>query len=91
MAKINNPAHIDASTGMLGDSVLYYRRGQQCMRSHVIPANPDTVSQRVCRGNMKDAVKAWQDLPVDEKSGIISALTGKKGDSRGTISLCQNF
>lgn len=67
MSKINNPSYIDGNNGKIGKFVMYERRGKQCMRAHVIPANPDTPGQRVCRGAMKDAVKGWQDLPLEDK------------------------
>jgi hypothetical protein len=67
MAKIGNPGHIDSSSGKIGKSVMYERRGKQCMRSYVIPSNPDSPGQRVCRSAMKTAVKRWQDLPMEDK------------------------
>jgi hypothetical protein len=67
MAKIKNPSYIPESNGRMGDAVLYKRRGVQCVRSYVIPVNPDTEGQRKHRGSFKEAVKEWQMLSTEGK------------------------
>jgi hypothetical protein len=68
MAKVKHPSYMPESNGRAGDAVFYVRRGKQCMRTYVIPANPDTEKQKVTRNSFKDAVKAWQLLSNDEKN-----------------------
>lgn len=49
--------------GRIGNIVFYYRHGKQCVRTHVIPRNPDTEAQRAVRGLFRDAVLSWQAMP----------------------------
>jgi len=67
MAKIKLPSYMPEANGRAG-AVFYVRRGTKCMRTYVVPANPDTEKQRVVRNSLKDAVKAWQSLSIDEKN-----------------------
>jgi hypothetical protein len=51
----------------IGNIVLYQRYNTQCMRSYVVPKNPDTIMQRQNRMRFADAVKSWQKLSSDDK------------------------
>ena len=62
-----NPMFIDIN-GRIGRLVLYNRRGSQCIRTYVIPQNPDSPAQRCVRSSFRDAVHAWQALPGCDKS-----------------------
>ncbi len=53
--------------GKIGNLVFYYSRGRQCVRTHVIPRNPDTEAQRTVRSAFRDAVYSWQAMTEDEK------------------------
>ncbi len=53
--------------GRVGGAVFYERYGKQFMRPYVIPSNPNTAAQRVRRCAFREAVRAWQALPVPEK------------------------
>ncbi len=59
---------INSLHGRLGNVVFYIRRGTQCVRTHVIPRNPNTEAQKAVRRNFADAVHSWQSLSSDEKS-----------------------
>jgi hypothetical protein len=54
--------------GRLGNFVFYFRPGQQCIRTHVVPYNPDTEAQRIVRRAFGDAVRSWQSMSDDEKN-----------------------
>ncbi|MBN2040696.1 MAG: hypothetical protein JW864_11670 [Spirochaetes bacterium] len=64
-AKIN-PAFTSIS-GRMGNAVFYCRNNRQCIRMYVVPANPDTESQRLVRRAFTSAVKAWQQMTMDGK------------------------
>lgn len=53
--------------GRIGSFVFYTRKNTQCIRTHVVPRNPDTVSQRNIRSSFAEAVKSWQALTVEER------------------------
>jgi hypothetical protein len=57
----------DSFSKRIGNIVLYQRYNTQCMRSYVVPKNPDTIIQRQNRKRFADAVKSWQRLSPDEK------------------------
>ena len=61
-----NPLITEIS-GRIGVLVFYKRRNKQCIRTYVVPRNPDTFAQKIVRGNFADAVKAWQSITPDEK------------------------
>jgi hypothetical protein len=48
--------------GNLGGLVHVNRYGRQYVRRHVVPFNPNTVSQQHCRKSFAEAVAAWQGL-----------------------------
>ncbi|MBN2403170.1 MAG: hypothetical protein JXN64_12320 [Spirochaetes bacterium] len=58
---------ITSISGRMGGVVFYSRHGRQCVRSHVIPRNPDTEAQKACRRTFAGAVKSWQSMAQDEK------------------------
>ena len=51
--------------GRIGNLVFYYRNGVQCVRSYVVPCNPDTEAQRTVRRAFGDAVRSWQAMSAD--------------------------
>lgn len=58
---------IKSVSGRIGSFVFYRRKNTQCIRTHVVPYNPDTVSQRNIRTTFADAVKSWQSLTGEER------------------------
>ncbi len=62
---------INSIRGKNGNVVFYTRRGVQCVRTHVIPRNPDTEAQRFVRRSFGDAVRSWQAMTPDEKYAYI--------------------
>ncbi len=58
---------ISAISGRMGNLVFYIRQNRQCIRSYVLPRNPDTDAQRIIRRTFADAVKSWQAMTRDEK------------------------
>ena len=63
---ILNPI-ITEITGRMGNLVFYRRHNTQCLRTYVIPRNPDTSAQKIVRNNFAEAVKSWQSMTPDEK------------------------
>lgn len=58
---------IKAIHGRIGKLVFYHSRGKQCVRTHVIPRNPDTEAQRSVRRSFADAVFSWQSMSPEER------------------------
>ncbi len=58
---------INSIRGRIGNVVFYTRHGIQCVRTHVIPRNPDTEAQRFVRRSFRDAVRSWQIMSTDER------------------------
>jgi hypothetical protein len=64
---------INSISGRLGSIVFYVNhRGAcsdftQCVRSYVIPRNPDTEAQRKVRRSFGEAVRLWQSMSEDER------------------------
>ncbi len=58
---------INSISGRIGNVVFYLNRERQCVRTHVIPRNPDTEAQRAVRRSFGDAVHLWQAMSPDEK------------------------
>ncbi len=58
---------IKSISGRIGNVVFYKRRGTQCVRTYVIPRNPDTQAQRAVRRAFSDAVRSWQSMSPDKK------------------------
>jgi len=67
MARTKLSSITTQAAGKMDKVVHYNRLGTQCVRRHVIPANPNTEAQRGNRTTFADAVKAWQQMPDDEK------------------------
>ncbi|MBN2038603.1 MAG: hypothetical protein JW864_01080 [Spirochaetes bacterium] len=61
-----NPVILSIS-GRFGNSVFYVNRNKQCVRSYVVPRNPNTLLQKEVRKNFTDAVKSWQQISPEEK------------------------
>ncbi len=40
----------------------------QCVRTYVVPRNPDTISQRAVRRCFAEAVRAWQSLAGEDRN-----------------------
>jgi hypothetical protein len=62
---------ITSISGRIGSIVFYRRQGKTCIRSYVIPRNPDTAAQKAVRRSFADAVKSWQVLRCEEKYKFI--------------------
>jgi hypothetical protein len=64
---------VKSISGRIGNVVFYTRRRSgkgtitQCIRTHVIPRNPDTEAQRAVRRSFGDAVREWQSMSPDEQ------------------------
>lgn len=54
-------------SGRIGGVVFYCRRNRQCIRTYVLPRNPNTIMQRIIRRTFANAVKSWQALSDEEK------------------------
>ncbi len=57
--------------GRIGNVVFYVNRGTQCVRTYVIPRNPDTEAQRIIRRAFADAVRSWQSMDSEQKYAFI--------------------
>ncbi|MFH0975879.1 MAG: hypothetical protein V1874_08870 [Spirochaetota bacterium] len=55
-------------SGRAGNVVWYKRLNTQCIRSYIIPCNPNTFTQRRNRQSFAKAVKSWQALAEEEKN-----------------------
>jgi len=53
--------------GKVGNVVFYVNRGTQCVRTYVIPRNPDTESQRMIRRMFAEAVRSWQSMDSEQQ------------------------
>ncbi len=62
---------LNSISGRIGNVVFYTRSGKQCVRTHVIPRNPDTEAQRAVRRSFGNAVRSWQSMSEDEKYAYI--------------------
>jgi hypothetical protein len=60
MAKVTSPLMGIKATGQLGKTLVYFGwKGLNCVRTHVIPANPNTSAQQGARTKMTNAVAAF--------------------------------
>ncbi|KKM85763.1 hypothetical protein LCGC14_1285780 [marine sediment metagenome] len=60
MAKVKAPLFSFEARGKLADALVYFPwKGIDAVRTHVIPANPQTAAQITQRGYMTGAVAAW--------------------------------
>ena len=62
MARIKLNPVLSSIDSSVGDLVFYTRRGVQCARKRVVPANPDTEKQRACRNSFTLAVDLWKGI-----------------------------
>ncbi|MBN2038796.1 MAG: hypothetical protein JW864_02070 [Spirochaetes bacterium] len=70
-----NPVILSIS-GRFGNSVFYVNRNRQCVRSYVVPRNPDTPFQKEVRKSFAEAVKSWQQISPEEKYACIRKARG---------------
>lgn len=57
MAKLKGPLFSLGASGSLGDALVFFPwKGIACVRTHVVPTNPDTDPQKIQRGYLKSAV-----------------------------------
>ncbi len=68
MAKVKLHPYLRTAHGGLDGLVLYRRYGKIYIKKRTIPRNPRTEPQVKCRGNFGSSVKAWQNLPEEEKA-----------------------
>jgi len=63
MAKVKGPLMSMDARGQLGKSLVFLGwKGLKTVRSHVVPANPQTDAQQLQRGHMTDAVSLWHSM-----------------------------
>ncbi|MBN2402766.1 MAG: hypothetical protein JXN64_10240 [Spirochaetes bacterium] len=67
MAVVKYSSIIESMSGRIGNVVHYRRLGTDCVRSYVVPRNPDTEAQKTVRRSFRDAVRSWQAMPQEEK------------------------
>ncbi|TAL39768.1 MAG: hypothetical protein EPN93_00555 [Spirochaetes bacterium] len=68
MALISLNIAFNEFTGSLDGMVYYSRKGRQCVRRHVVPANPRTAAQQAGRSAFTERVHAWKSLPPEERA-----------------------
>ena len=88
MAKANAPLFSLKASGKLGDALVYFNwKGINCVRSYVIPANPQSTAQLAQRNHMINAVLNWHltsHSALDRQAwsnwatAIVATLTGFK-------------
>lgn len=60
MAKVVSPLMGIRASGQLGKTLVYFPwKGINCVRSHVVPANPNTAGQQGARTKLINAVDAY--------------------------------
>jgi len=65
MAKVTMPFMGINASGQLGKSVVHFNwKGIHAVRSHVIPANPNTLDQQTVRTDFTNQVNAWHDAEM---------------------------
>ncbi len=67
MARITLADEFALLYGRVGDVVIVRRWRKLYMRLYVKPTNPNTAAQRERRGAFREAVKAWQALPDEQR------------------------
>ena len=78
MARITLTDEYKGFSGRIDDAVIYSWRGITCMRSYVVPRNPDTAAQREQRRRFAAAVQCWKSLPAETKERWNSIKTGRR-------------
>jgi len=67
MAKLKGPLMSMDARGQLGKSLVFLGwKGLKTVRSHVVPANPNTTAQAAQRTIMSDAVSSFHDSAFNE-------------------------
>jgi len=65
MALVKAPFWGLGASGSIGNSIVFYKRkGQQCVREKVIPANPNTLAQQTERTQFNEAVSQWHNVKL---------------------------
>jgi len=60
MATVKTPLMSFGASGQLAKSIVFFPyKGLNVVRSHVVPANPNSAAQQTQRGYMGDAVDEW--------------------------------
>ncbi len=73
MAKVNAPLFSFNAAGKLANALVYFGwKGLNCVRSYVIPANPDTTAQKTQRGYLRAAVTAIHTAQALATDGLVS-------------------
>jgi len=66
MAKAKAPLFSLGARGQLAETLVYFPwKGIECVRTYVIPANPNTADQQTQRGYFTNAIDDWHDVPLD--------------------------
>ena len=68
---------INKISGKIGSVVFYQRKNKQCIRTWVLPHNPDTAAQKRTRGKFATAVRSWQTMSGDERYIFTRKARGK--------------
>ena len=82
----------DPTSGSIGSQVYGIGRQGQFVRARVIPANPNTDQQKIARGNLLLASKAWDNLTdaqratwrTDAKNYMSAKRLGTNGELTGS-------
>ena len=60
MAKVTTPLQSYSARGQIGKSMVHFVwKGIHCIRSYVIPTNPNTAKQQTIREYFRDSVAKW--------------------------------
>lgn len=71
MAKLNAPLFSFNASGKLAGALVYFGwKGLDCVRSYVIPANPQSAGQTTQRGYLADAVAAIHTAQALSSNGL---------------------
>ncbi len=66
MAKVKAPLFSFSANGQLGEVLVYFPwKGLDCVRTYVIPANPNTAGQQSQRTKLTAAVNDWHTIGID--------------------------
>lgn len=66
MAKLKGPLFSFGARGQLGEALVYFPwKGIHCVRTYVVPANPNTSDQQTQRTLFEGAVDDWHDVALD--------------------------
>lgn len=70
MATVRTPLLSFDASGQLGKTLVFFPwKGLDCVRSYVIPANPNTAGQQAQRTLMANAVSDWHTIGLDSDDG----------------------